>query len=72
MQRNQNKFHPKGGIFCENIFLKLMIDSQLLLIKKMSLIRGRQGKNRIKLDNAINPFRRICYLCGKEYFAVDG
>ena len=57
-QRQQNTLYPKGGRFCENNFLKLLIGSHPI-IEGRSLICGSQGLHSINLDNTKNSLRKF-------------
>ena len=56
-------FTPKGGRFCENYFLKLLIGSQPI-IKGMFFICERWSHQSISLDNARNFRPKICQVWG--------
>ena len=73
-QRQQNTLYPKGGRFCEDHCLKLLIGSQPI-IEGRSSICGRPGYNIEKIYKHKNlpPLgEKICLLWGKGYFAADG
>ena len=70
--RQQNILYPRGVRLSKNIFLKILVSSQAIVIEEKFSICGRRGwQQKIKEMKDIFLSKSATFG-GKEYFAANG
>ena len=70
--RQRNTFYPKGGIYCDENFLRYLNSCYNMLTAYHKLKTFHLLKVLNQLEAPRNTFRKISHLWGKGYFAAGG